>query len=191
MTTKEVADQLVALCRAGRNIEAVETLLSADVVSVEARGDESMPAVMSGLDVIRGKNQWWIDNHTVHSAEIKGPFPNGDRFAVIYDFVVTPMTGPLAGRKMRMEEVALYEVRDGKIVREEFFYDMSGASSDPVTPSRKKAKKAAKKKAAKKKAAKKKVKKAARLAPKAKAKAKAKARKPKAKKRAKKAGRRR
>lgn len=142
MTTKEVADQLVALCRAGRNIEAVDSLLSADVVSVEARGDETMPAQMSGRDVIRGKNQWWIDNHKIHSAEIKGPFPNGDRFTVIYNFVVTPVAGPMAGKKMRMEEVALYTVQDGKITREEFFYDMSGGGEVAAEPKpRKKSKK--------------------------------------------------
>jgi len=161
MTTKELADQLVALCRAGRNLEAVDTLLSADVVSVEARGDETMPAQMSGRDVIRGKNQWWIDNHKIHSTEVKGPFPNGDRFAVIYNFVVTPVAGPMAGKKFRMEEVALYTVSDGKITREEFFYDMSGggAASDAPKPKKKKARKAiAKKKAVKKPRAKAKVK---------------------------------
>ena len=143
MTTKEIADQLVALCRAGRNIEAVETLLSADVVSVEARGDATMPAQMSGRDVIRGKNQWWIDNHKIHSAEVKGPFPNGDRFTVIYNFVVTPVAGPMAGKKLRMEEVALYTVQDGKITREEFFYDMSGGGEAAAGPKpRKKSKKA-------------------------------------------------
>ncbi|MBX7185574.1 MAG: nuclear transport factor 2 family protein [Vicinamibacteria bacterium] len=152
MTTKEIADQLVALCRAGRNIEAVDTLLSADVVSVEARGDETMPAQMSGRDVIRGKNQWWLDNHKIHSAEVKGPFPNGDRFAVIYNFVVTPVVGPMAGKKMRMEEVALYTVADGKVTREEFFYDMSGGGEAAAKP-KPKARKKAKKVVAKKKAA--------------------------------------
>ena len=83
MTTKEVADQLVALCRAGRNIEAVETLMSEDVVSVEARGDATIPAEMSGRDVIRGKNEWWINNHKVHSAAVKGPYPNRDRKSVV------------------------------------------------------------------------------------------------------------
>ena len=29
---------------------------------------------------------------------------------------------------IQMDEVGLYHVRDGKIVREEFFYDMGGAS---------------------------------------------------------------
>ncbi len=151
MTTKEISDRLVALCRAGRNMEAVDTLLSEDVVSVEARGDETMPAVMSGRDVIRGKNDWWIRNHKVHSAEVKGPFPNGDRFAVIYDFVVTPVAGPMAGQKLRMEEVALYTVTDGRISREEFFYDMTGASTAPPAKPKKAAKKTAKK-AGKKKA---------------------------------------
>ena len=174
MTTQEVANQLVALCRAGRNIEAVETLLSPDVVSVEATGDETMPAVMNGRDAVRGKNEWWVNNHKVHSARVKGPYPNGDRFAVIFDFEVTPAVGPMAGKRMRMEEVAVYTVADGKVAREEFYYDMSGASMDgePAKPARK---------PAARKKAKAKAKKAA-----PKVKAKAKATKPKAKAKARK-----
>ena len=152
MTTQEIANQLVALCRAGKNVEAVDTLLSEDVVSVEARGDESMPAEMRGRDTIRGKNEWWVSNHKIHSAQVKGPYPNGDRFTVIYNFVVTPLVGPMAGQKMAMEEVALYTVTDGKISREEFFYDMSGGASEPTVPPKKKAKAKAKKAAPKAKA---------------------------------------
>jgi ketosteroid isomerase-like protein len=144
MTTKEISDQLVALCRAGRNVEAVETLMSADIVSVEARGDETMPATMTGLEAIRGKNVWWVANHAIHSAEVKGPFPNGDRFSVIFNFVVSPKMGAMAGKKVRMEEVALYTVSDGKIVREEFFYDMSGGGAVAEDKPRKKAKAARK-----------------------------------------------
>ena len=184
MNTQEVANQLVALCRAGRNIEAVEMLLSPDVVSVEATGDETMPAVMNGRDAVRGKNEWWVKNHKVHSARVKGPYPNGDRFAVIFDFEVTPAVGPMAGKRMRMEEVAVYTVADGKVTREEFYYDMSGASLDgePAKPAPKPA--ARKKTKAKAKAQK--------TAPKVKAKkaapkprGKAKAAKPKAKAKAK------
>lgn len=182
MTTQEVANQLVALCRAGRNIEAVEMLLSPDVVSVEAMGDETMPAVMNGRDAIRGKNEWWVNNHKVHSSRVKGPYPNGDRFAVIFDFEVTPAVGPMAGKRMRMEEIAVYTVADGKVAREEFFYDMTGASMDgePAKPARKPASNKQAKARAKKAAPKVKAKKAA-----PKAKAKAKAAKPKAKAKAK------
>ena len=171
MTTKEIADQLVALCRVGKNIEAVETLMSLDVVSVEASGNETMPAVMSGREAIRGKNEWWVANHTVHSAEIKGPFPNGDRFSVVFNFVVSPKIGPMIGKKIRMEEVALYTVSEGKITREEFFYDVSDGGEVVETKRAKKAKKAAKKKAAPKS-----------RRPVAKAKAKVKSSKPKARK---------
>lgn len=181
MTTQEIANQLVALCRAGKNVEAVDTLLGANVVSIEAVGDETMPAVMNGRDAIRGKNEWWLNNHKVHSARVKGPYPNGDRFAVIFDFEVTPAVGPMAGQRMRMEEIAVYSVADGKIAREEFFYDMSGASMDGE-PSKAPTKKTAKKKTAAK--AKAKAKKPA-AKPKAKTKAvaktKAKASKPKVK----------
>lgn len=153
MTTQEIAAQLVALCRAGRNIEAVDALLSDNVVSVEARGDETMPAEMTGRDTIRGKNEWWVNNHKIHDSSVRGPYPNGDRFAVIFNFDVTPVSGPMAGQRMRMEEVALYTVSDGKITREEFFYDMSGASVDAAPA--KSVRKAAKTKARPKRAAKK------------------------------------
>ncbi|HEY6547384.1 MAG TPA: nuclear transport factor 2 family protein [Vicinamibacteria bacterium] len=146
-TAKEVADQLVALCQKGKNIEAVEKLFSADAVSVEAMGDETMPAVMTGRAAIRGKNEWWFQNHSVHSASLRGPFPNGERFAAIYDFEVTAKAGPMAGQRMRMEEVALYTVADGKIVREEFFYDMAGASNLPVSKPKKATSRKPKKKA--------------------------------------------
>ena len=182
MTTKEVADQLVAMCRAGKNVEAVNALMSADVVSVEAMGNETMPATISGLDVIRGKNEWWIANHKVHSASVKGPFPNADRFAVIFNYEVTPSFGPGAGKRMRMEEVGVYTVTNGKISREEFFYDMTGASAEPdaAKPAKKKARAKPKVRAKAKKAE-----------PKAKAKAKARVSKPKARAKAKARSRRR
>jgi ketosteroid isomerase-like protein len=150
MTTKEVADQLVALCRAGKNLEVVDNLMSADVVSVEATGSEDMPAVMTGQAAVRGKNAWWFQNNELHRAQVKGPFPNGDRFTVIYDFVVTPKAGPMAGKKMRMEEVALYTVSDGKITREEFFYDMSRPAELPAESKAKKKPKARVRRAPKK-----------------------------------------
>jgi ketosteroid isomerase-like protein len=123
MDVNEVGRRLVELCQQGKNLDAL-SLYAPDAVSVEAMGDETMPAVMTGVDAIRGKGEWWFANHEVHRASAKGPFPNGDRFAVIFDYEVTPKAGPMAGKRMAMEEVALYTVKDGKIAREEFFYSM-------------------------------------------------------------------
>lgn len=125
-STLEVGKKLVELCRGGKNLEAVETLYAPDIVSIEVIGDETMPARTEGIDAVRGKNQWWIDNHEVHGGEVRGPFPHGDRFIVQFDFDVTAKTGPMKGRRIKLEEGALYTVKNGKIVQEEFFYDITG-----------------------------------------------------------------
>ena len=124
MDTKQVGDKLVALCNEGRNMDAIEQLYSPDIVSREAFGNDEMPQEMKGIDAIRGKNQWWFDNNEVHSGTVEGPFPNDDRFAVKYHYEMTPKNGPNAGQRQSMDEVAVYTVKDGKIVKEEFFYSM-------------------------------------------------------------------
>jgi len=124
MDTKQVGEKLVALCREGKNLEAVDMLYSPDIVSVEAMGNPDMPAEQRGIDAIRGKNQWWLNTHEIHSASAEGPYPHQDRFAVKYHYDVTAKEGPMAGQRFAMDEVAVYTVQDGKIVREEFFYAM-------------------------------------------------------------------
>jgi ketosteroid isomerase-like protein len=124
MTTEEIGRKLVALCQEGKHLDALDKLYARDAESVEAMSTPEMPAVMKGVDAIRKKAEWWFANNEIHGGGSKGPFPNGDRFAVIFDFDVTPKSGAMAGKRMQMEEVALYTVRDGKIVKEEFFYSM-------------------------------------------------------------------
>lgn len=122
MNAKAVGERLVALCSEGKNLDALDELYAADVVSVEAAKAPGMERTANGIDAVRGKNQWWIDNHEVHSSSVRGPFPHGDdRFCALFDFEVTFKP---AGQRFKMEEVAHYTVKDGKIVREEFFYSM-------------------------------------------------------------------
>jgi len=122
MTTLEVGKRLVELCRQGKNLHAVETLYSPDIVSVEPAGGPDMPAEMKGTKAVLGKNQWWFDAHEVHAASCDGPYPHGDRFAVKFQFDATVKE---TKKRFKMDEVGLYTVKDGKIVREEFFYDMA------------------------------------------------------------------
>ena len=60
-------------------------------------------------------------NHEIHGASVRGPFPHGDRFCVLFEYDVTFKP---EGKRFKMEEVAHYTVHDGKVVREEFFYAM-------------------------------------------------------------------
>jgi ketosteroid isomerase-like protein len=122
--TLAVGKKLVELCLAGKNMECIETMYSPDIVSVEAMGGPQMPAEMKGIDAVKGKATWWEANHEVHSAAVDGPYPHGDRFIATFKYDVTAKAGPMAGKRFPMNEGALYTVKDGKIVKEEFFYSM-------------------------------------------------------------------
>ncbi|MDA1304470.1 MAG: nuclear transport factor 2 family protein [Nitrospirae bacterium] len=125
MSAMEIGKEIVALCQQGKNLEAIEKFYSQDIVSVEAFSMPGMDQTQKGIEAIKGKNKWWTDNHEVHGAEIRGPFPNGDRFALFLKYDVTPKH---TGQRMTMEEVALYTVKNGKVTKEEFFFAMPECS---------------------------------------------------------------
>lgn len=121
MNTLEIGKKLVELCRAGKNEEAVNTLFSADIVSVEAGGPPGQDPVTKGIAGVLGKGTWWMDNHIVHDAKAEGPWPHGDRFIVRFTYDVTFKP---ENKRFVMDEAALYTVANGKVVKEEFFYSM-------------------------------------------------------------------
>jgi ketosteroid isomerase-like protein len=123
-STLDVGRRLVELCRAGKNLEAVDTLYAPDVAGIEPQGNEHVPARQQGIDAIRQRNQWWMDNHDIHGSQVDGPWPHGDRFVVTMKYDLTPRAGPFAGKRARFDEAALYTVRDGKVVQVEFFYSV-------------------------------------------------------------------
>lgn len=75
MTTIEIGRELVALCKQGKNQEAIDRLYSPDIVSVEPVAMPGMDQTQRGIAKIKGKNQWWADNHTIHGATVEGPSP--------------------------------------------------------------------------------------------------------------------
>ena len=119
MNTMEIANKLVELCRQGKNDEALTTLFSEDAVSVEAFAPPGGEREAKGLAALRAKGDWWRANHEVHSSSVTGPWPHGNRFVVGFQFDITNKP---SGRRMKLDEVGLYTIEDGLIVREEFFY---------------------------------------------------------------------
>jgi ketosteroid isomerase-like protein len=122
MNTFEIGKKLVELCREGKNDEAVNTLFSAEIVSVEADAPPGQDGTTKGISGVLGKGKWWMDNHHIHSANVEGPWPHGDRFIVRFSYDVTFKPD---NKRFNMDEAALYTVADGKVVKEEFFYSMS------------------------------------------------------------------
>jgi ketosteroid isomerase-like protein len=121
MTTLEVGKKLVELCKAGKNKEAAETLYAPDIVSVEAGGPPGKDRATRGVKALAEKSQWWQDNHTIHSSATEGPWPHDDRFIVKFTYDVTFKP---ENKRFTLEEAALFTVKDGKVVKEEFFYAM-------------------------------------------------------------------
>lgn len=123
MALKDVADALVAHCKAGTEAQALEELYSEQAESIEAFPGPGMDSpITKGRAAIQGKHDWWNENFEVHDATVDGPYLHGeDRFAVIFELDATNRD---SGDRMKMKEVAIYTADEGKIVREEFFYTM-------------------------------------------------------------------
>jgi ketosteroid isomerase-like protein len=122
MSVQEIGNKLVAFCKAGQNVESVKTLYADDVESIEAVAPPGASAVTRGRDAVLAANVKWLEAHEIHSATTEGPYPHGtDRFAVRFSYDVTNRA---SGQRMKLDEIALYTLRGGKIAKEEFFYNV-------------------------------------------------------------------
>ena len=119
MNTREVGEKLVEMCRNNQAYQAMETLYDPQIVSVEAVAGPDARRETRGLEGCIAKSKQFDARFEVHKVLAEGPFPHDDRFAVFFKYEVTFKP---TGQKSSLDEVALYTVRDGKIVREEFFY---------------------------------------------------------------------
>lgn len=119
MTTQEVADKLVTLCREGNYAEAYG-LYADDAVSLE------MPGVPNerteGLEnILKGFEQWASNIEESHGGTVGDPVVMGNHFVV-------PMTSDVTfkeGGRVNMEELCMYLVDNGKIKKASFHYDPS------------------------------------------------------------------
>src|SRR6184192_1839721 len=117
MSTEDVAMRLVELCKGKDWKKAIDDLYAKDIVSVEPREMENMPAEMRGIDQVRGKTKWFENSFEVHSAKVAGPFVARDTFVVQFDIDVTDKASK---KRMQMSEVGIYKVKDGKVAHEQF-----------------------------------------------------------------------
>ncbi len=124
MEMMQVARELVAGCREDRARDNLDRLYAPDAVSVEAV-DPGQGRESRGLDAIKAKHDWWEGAMEMVKTQVSDPMPHGDdRFAVVFQSTVRSRD---SGTLSEMEEVGIYTVAEGRIVREEFFYPTPGA----------------------------------------------------------------
>ena len=119
MNTQEIANRLVTLCRENKYVQAIEELYAKDIESKEPEGGNA--EVTNGIEKVKEKTERFEGSiQEIHSAEISDPIVALDHFACVMDIDATYKEH---GR-MRMSEICVYEVKNGKIVKDEFFYKM-------------------------------------------------------------------
>lgn len=123
MSVESVAKKLVSLCREGKFEEAQKALYAQDAVSVEPDGlPPGALGTVKGLDAIYEKGRKFQESvQEIHGSSISDPVVAGNWFSCSMTLDVTMKE---YGR-MNMAEICLYHVnKDGKIDREQFFYDV-------------------------------------------------------------------
>src|SRR5882762_9712872 len=118
MTTQEIADRMFELFEQGKWEQVQDELYGQDCKSIEPPNAPGLVSV-EGLDNIKKKGEMFNAMvEEMHGGYTGKPIVAGNFIAVAMGMDAT-MKG--AGR-MKMDEIAVYEVKDGKIVKEQFFF---------------------------------------------------------------------
>ena len=118
MTTQEVANRFHELSQTGQWDKIQDELFAENAASIEPPHAQGMQSV-EGLAAIREKGKQFGEMvEEMHGGHTSAPLVGGRFFTVAMGMDCT-MKG--MGRQ-QMDEIAVYEVKDGKIVKEQFFY---------------------------------------------------------------------
>lgn len=118
MTATEVAGRFNELAQTGQWDLIQKELFADNAVSIEPSNSPGLKTV-EGIEAIRQKGKQFEEMvEEMHGGYSNQPQVAGNHFALAMGMDVT-MKGQ--GR-IKMDEIAVYEVKDGKIVKEQFFY---------------------------------------------------------------------
>jgi hypothetical protein len=118
MTTQEVANKLVNYMRKGQMAEAQAELYGDDIICIEPEG-QMAPHITKGKKAVAEKGkQFAAMIEERHGGSCSDPITGGRYFSISMSLDAT-MKG--MGRQL-LDEICVYEVKDGKIVSEQFFY---------------------------------------------------------------------
>ena len=118
----QIANFLVEQCQNKNFREVMERFYAENIVSVEP---VTMPGqtspITEGLPAVLAMSQQWGADNEVHSCTVSQPIITGSHFAVTMQLDVTCKS--MGNARFTMEEIAVYKVQDGKIIRQQFFYN--------------------------------------------------------------------
>jgi ketosteroid isomerase-like protein len=118
MTTQESADRFYQLAEQGKWNEIQDELYSDEAESIEPPHSQGLQSA-KGREALKKKGENFNEAvEEMHGGYCGKPIVAGNHFSVAMGMDAT-MKG--MGR-VKMDEIAVYEVKDGKIVKEQFFF---------------------------------------------------------------------
>lgn len=118
MTTQEIATRLVAYCTKADWEGAHAELYAKDAKSIEPYASPEFEKITEGMEGIKEKGRLFDSMvEKVYSIEVSQPLVAGNSIA----FTLTMDMSMKGKGRMKSPELCVYQVRDGKIISEEFF----------------------------------------------------------------------
>ena len=118
MSTQDIANRLVALCRKGDFEKAQNDLFSEDAVSIEPHDTPAFAKETKGLRAIREKGSKWNSMvKEMHGLSVSDPLVSSNSFACTMRMNVTMKDE----KQIDISELCVYQVKDDKIISEQFF----------------------------------------------------------------------
>lgn len=117
MTTQQVANRMVEMCRQGQVLEAQEELYGENVTSIEPAHAAAPPAI--GKEAVLAKGKYFASTiEERHGGSFGDPIVCGNYFSITCTIDATYKG---QGRR-KLEEIGVYGVKEGEVVSEQFFY---------------------------------------------------------------------
>lgn len=119
MTTQDVANRFNELAQTGQWDKIQDELYADDAVSIEPDKPEVLLKRAEGIEAIKQKGKQFGEMiEEMHGGYSNTPVVAGNHFAVAMGMDCT-----IKGMgRMKMDEIAVYEVKEGKVILEQFFY---------------------------------------------------------------------
>jgi hypothetical protein len=114
-TIHQIADRLITLCREQKFVEAYKELYGEEAESIDPMHSLMPPA--RGLITLVEREKQFLLKATIHKIEVSEPLIAVNYFAINLRMDFTTEDG---GRR-DLEELCVYYVKGGKIVRQQFF----------------------------------------------------------------------
>ena len=120
MTTQEVANRYYELIQMHKYEQIQDELYAPDAISIEPENDSNLPLVVSGIEELRKKEGLFFSQvDEMFGGKMSEPIVSNFHFSQM-----TEMDVKMKGKERKFKgQIGVFEVRNGKIVKEQFFYD--------------------------------------------------------------------